>query len=394
MGWDTRSQVLAAFERRFSAPPRWLVRAPGRVNLLGAHVDYVEGWVLPGAIDRSVWLAARPARGNGGIVEAMDLGEAGQIDTARLPLPVPERDEEKSDWLDVPCGVAWALSRMSESPPPIDVVFGSSLPIGAGLSSSAAVEVAFSMAWEAASDTELSGLERAQLGRTVENEYLGVGSGIMDQFVSIHGRSGHLVLLDCRTLEHEHVPLPRGLAVLVADSGVRRTLAGSQFNDRPKECRHAAELLRDRLPHIRTLRDVTEGDLEELGDLLPPSLLLRARHAVGECARVRHGAKALSGGDVEAFGAAMRASHESSRDLYEVSIPELDLLAETAWSSAGCHGARLSGGGFGGCVTALVDEGAGEAVARRLREAFEETFDRPCTTYAAKIGDGASFEDV
>lgn len=389
-----RSRIVAAFERRFGTRPRWLVRAPGRVNLLGAHVDYVEGWVLPGAIDRAVWLAARPAESSRGRIEALDLGEVGELETTQVPPPVPERAQKTSGWLDVPRGVAWALARGEGPPPPIDVVFGSNLPIGAGLSSSAAVEVAFSMVWEAARGRDLTDLERAKLGRTVENEYLGVGSGIMDQFASIHGRAGHLVFLDCRTLEFRHVPLPADLAVLVADSGVRRTLADSSFNDRPTECRHAAELLRQHLPHIETLRDLTADDLEEHAALLPSPLLLRARHAVGECWRVQQGATALDDGKIEAFGALMRASHESSRDLYEVSIPELDFLAETAWSSEGCFGARLSGAGFGGCVTALIDESELEAVAERLEHAYERRFHRSCSTYAAKIADGAQLVDA
>ncbi|MDH3255575.1 MAG: galactokinase, partial [Acidobacteriota bacterium] len=300
----------------------------------------------------------------------------------------------ESGWLDLPRGVAWALAKRCGALPPLDVVFGSDLPMGAGLSSSAAVEVAFSMAWEAAAAIDLDGRERAKLGRAVENDYLGVGSGIMDQYASIHGRAGHLLLLDCRTLEHRHVPMPPGLAVLVADSGVRRALAASDYNDRPSECRQAAELLRRRLPQVRTLRDVTADDLERYGDVLTPPLMSRARHAVGECRRVREGAAALEGDDIEAFGAAMRASHESSRDLYQVSIPELDYLAKTAWSVPGCYGARLSGGGFGGCVTALVDEEAIGEVARRLEQAFEARFGRPCSSYASRFADGAALEEL
>lgn len=385
-----RERVLSAFEARFGGRPRWLVRAPGRVNLLGAHVDYVEGWVLPGAIDRAVWLAARPASGDRGTLEALDLGERGELDPARLPPPASERGGSAGGWLDLPQGVAWALGQRVGSVPPIDVVFGSDLPIGAGLSSSAAVEVAFALAWEAASNVELAGIERAQLGRKVENDYLGVGSGIMDQFASIHGRRGHLLLLDCRTLEHRELRLPQGLAVLVADTGVRRTLAGSSYNDRPEECRRAAELLRRRLPHVRTLRDVCADDLERYGAELPHDLLLRARHAVGECRRVPDGAAALAEGDTVRFGAVMRESHESSRDLYQVSIPELDLLAETAWTLAGCHGARLSGAGFGGCVTLLVDADAIGSVACSLERAFEQRFGKRCVTYAVRIADGAS----
>jgi galactokinase len=394
MSEEVRTRVLAAFEHRFGSRPEVLVRAPGRVNLLGAHVDYVEGWVLPGAIDRAVWLAARRSDGDQGTIAALDLDEAGELAPSRLPRPVPEREPPESHWLDLPRGVAREVAGLVGELPALDVAFASDVPIGAGLSSSAAVEVAFSMAWEFAAGRGIEDLERAKLGRRVENRYLGVGSGIMDQYASIHGRAGHLMLLDCRTLEHRQVPLPSGLAVLVADTGVRRRLAGSDYNDRPTECRQAAEILAGFLPRVTTLRDVTAEDLARYGERLPPDLLLRARHAVAECRRVRDGARALEAGDVETFGGLMRASHESSRDLYQISIPELDLLAETAWAADGCYGARLSGAGFGGCVTALVDADAVEAVAERLRDAFDRRFGRPCVTWAVEIDDGARCEEI
>lgn len=189
------------------------------------------------------------------------------------------------------------------------------------------------------------------------------------------------------------VAVPDGLAVLVADTGVRRTLAGSDYNDRPAECRLAAETLGRYLPDVRTLRDVSERDLERYGKALTPELLRRARHAVGECRRVPEGAEALLEDDPETFGAIMRASHESSRDLYQVTIPELDLLAETAWEVEGCYGARLSGAGFGGCVTALVEEQALGTVADRLDNAFAHAFGRSCSTYAVTIAEGAAVID-
>jgi len=409
---ETRARVLDGFRRRFGGEPAWLVRAPGRVNLLGAHVDYSEGWVLPGAIDRSIWLALRPAEAPSSTIEALDRGAAGahladitsvsnigdiaKLDTARLPLPVPERDgEAEATWLDLPRGVAWTLLRAGHHVAPIDAVFGGDLPIGAGVSSSAAVEVAFLMAWEAASGFSLDGLERARLGRRVENDYLGVGSGIMDQLASIHGKAGHLVLLDCRDLGFERIPLPDHVVVVVADSGIRRTLANSDYNKRPEECRRAVDLLRKALPEIRTLRDVTEEDLDRHARaLLPSPLDRRARHAVCECRRVLEGAGALRSGDIVRFGELMRESHESSRDLYEVSLPELDALASTAWSAPGCFGARLSGAGFGGCVTALVEVAAAADIERRLRREFARAFGHECETFVATFGDGAAIVDI
>jgi len=386
----TRLRVLEGFRRRFGDEPEWLVRAPGRANLLGAHIDYSEGWVLPGALDRSIWLAARPARGKTTIV-ALDFdGSVGEIDASWLAPPLLERTDATVGWLDFPRGVAWALARAGYEALPIEVVFAGDIPIGAGLSSSAAVEVAFTMAWEATAGIELDGIERARLGRRVENEYLGVHSGVMDQFAAIHAREHHLLLLDCRDLTCTQVPLPDGLALVVADSGVQRNLAGSDYNARPAECRRAVQLLSPILPGIRTLRDLSAQELDEHQSLLPAVLRKRARHAVNECQRVLDGAKALQAAKLFAFGELMRASHESSRDLYEVSTPELDALAYAAWASDGCYGARLSGAGFGGCVNALVDYKAAEGVERRLRRDFEQAFGRPCATFTARFGGGAS----
>jgi galactokinase len=232
------------------------------------------------------------------------------------------------------------------------------------------------------------------LGRRVENEYLGVSSGIMDQFASIHGKSGHLILLDCRDLSFEQVPLPGEVAIVIADSGVRRSLVESDYNSRPEECRRAVSQLRAFLPRIRTLRDVSEADLVQHATALPLGLRKRSQHAVRERGRVLEGAEALRQADLARFGDLMRQSHESSRDLYEVSIPELDVLASAAWSSPGCYGARLSGAGFGGCVIALVDSAAAEDFERRLRRDFERAFGRPCETFVSGIGDGAALEPI
>ena len=260
-----RSRVLEGFRSCFGAEPKWLLRAPGRVNMLGAHIDYSEGWVLPGALDRSVWLAFRPVEAGAGrpsVIRALDVVvdegrcDVGEIDSKWLPVPVPERSAEAAgrevSWLDLPRGVAWALARSGRRVPPIEAAFASDLPMAAGVSSSAAVEVAFLMAWERVGGFELDGIERARMGRRAENRYLGVGSGIMDQFASIHGKDGHLVLLDCRDLSFEQVPIGSEVTVVVADSGVRRALVDSDYNNRPEECRRAVERLRGPKP-IKTL---------------------------------------------------------------------------------------------------------------------------------------------
>ena len=399
---DLRDRVVEEFHRAFERPPEVLVRAPGRVNLLGAHVDYSEGWVLPAAIDRSVWLAA--ALGDSGKpgrwlrARASDLDSISEVNLEAMPPPRPARSpdgaRDESPWIDVPLGVAWALQQGGHYPAAMDVCFTSDLPMGAGVSSSAAVEMAFLLAWEVLSAVtdqpfDLEGVDRARIGQKAENGFLGVQSGIMDQFASLHGVAGKALLLDCRDLSFDLQPLPRGHHVLVADSGVRRRLGASGFNDRRAECRQAVEILQRFLPDIETLRDVSLEDLELHSHHLPQPLRRRAQHAVAECQRVREGGLALTIRDLDGFARLMRQSHLSSRDLYEVSIPELDVLAASAWAVKGCRGARLSGGGFGGCVTALVESSAAAAVEEAMVGAFEAEFGRQPEILRCRVSDGA-----
>ncbi len=382
-------RVVDAFRKRFGAKPEVVARAPGRVNLLGAHVDYSEGWVLPAAIDRAVWVAARRAPGDSTRLAALDLDEEAAFDVAEPGPRVAERGGPAS-WADYPRGLAWALRQRSIAVPPIEAAFGGDLPVGAGVSSSAAVEMAFLVAWERLADFELSGIERAQVGQTVENEYVGVQSGIMDQFASVHGREGHALLLDCRSLEHELIPTPDDLVFLVADTGVRRALAsGTGFNDRKSECFRAADLLRPHLPELSTLRDLELADLDRLQRVLKPPLDGRARHVVTECRRVRDGAEALRRGDLHALGDLMAQSHRSSRNDYEVSIEELDVLQEAAAGAEGCYGARLTGAGFGGCVTAIASEAAAGHVRHQTASAFEHRFGRRPKIHTCRVGAGA-----
>ncbi len=381
--------LVDAFRARFDAEPEVVARAPGRVNLLGAHVDYSEGQVLPAAIDRAVWVAARRVPGAETRLAALDLGEEAVFLAAAPGPPVAERGGPSS-WVDYPRGLAWALRQRGIDVPPIEAVFGGDLPIGAGVSSSAAVEMAFLVAWERLAGFELAGAERARVGRTVENEYVGVQSGIMDQFASVHGREGHALLLDCRSLEHELIPTPDDLVFLVADTGVRRALAsGTGFNDRKSECFDAADLLRPHLPGLSTLRDLEPADFERLRHLLEPPLDGRARHVMTECRRVLDGAEALRVGDLDRLGDLMGQSHRSSRDDYGVSIEELDVLQEAAAGADGCYGARLTGAGFGGCVTAITSGDAAPHVREQTATAFERRFGRRPEIHTCRVGGGA-----
>jgi galactokinase len=389
-----QDEVIDAYRKLRGRLPEIVARAPGRVNLLGAHVDYNDGWVLPAAIDRAVYVAAS-ATGDGSVrIASLVYGQEGEtsLELLRQKEGAATGGDESLSWLNYPAGVAWAMMDAGHALSGLDAVFNGDVPVGGGVSSSAAVEVAFILAWEALSDLMLSGRDKALLGQRAENHYLGVNSGIMDQFASLHGSARRIIWLDCRSLDYELLPMPEGTAVLVADSGVRRELAQSEYNLRRQQCQEAVDFLKEPLPHIRALRDVTRDDLARYGRVLPELLRSRAEHVVHECGRVLDGVELLRRGDVEGFGHLIRRSHTSSRDLYEVSIPELDTLAWAAWQVDGCYGARLTGAGFGGCVIALVDEAAGPEVARFMGERFEQAHSQRPSIFTARIGPGAACE--
>ncbi|HVS63309.1 MAG TPA: galactokinase [Thermoanaerobaculia bacterium] len=362
---------------RFGVEPTVLVRAPGRVNLLGGHVDYSEGWVLPAAIKHKLELAASPLRARRLELELPDVGWSGGIDLDALPPKLAERPERDGAPSDLAAGVVWALAERAIQAPGAALTVSSDIPIGAGVASSAAFEVALVLALARLAEIDLDPLTVARIGRACENGYLGLASGIMDQYVCVLGEPEAALLLDCRTETHRIVPLPAGLRLLVADSGVRRRLVGSGYGDRAAECRRALDLLRRERPELGTLRDLPLEDLDAAIAALEAPLDRRVRHVVTECDRVLRGAAALEAGDLEVFAEIVRAAHRSLRDDFEVSIPELDLLAETAWGAAGTHGARAFGGGFGGCVVVLVEADAVEAVGARLTSAFAASFGRP-----------------
>jgi galactokinase len=387
-----KGQVVQAFRELYGKEPVILARAPGRVNLLGSHTDYNEGWVLPAAIDRAIWLAAGPAAGGRIRLTSLDFGREGETNLAELADQdrPPTIGRPELAWLNYPAGVGWAMQQSGYQLSGMETVFAGDIPIGAGVSSSAALEVAFMMAWEALSSIKMTGLQRARLGQQVENQYLRLASGIMDQYASIHGAEDHLILLDCRHLTHELIPFPPQAAILVADSGVRRELTNSEYNVRRQQCREALEILAGYLPGITALRDVAGERYELIAHRLPPLLRRRARHVIEECGRVLAGAEAVRQGDLDSFGRAIRDSHISARDLYEISLPELDILAATAWQVPGCYGARIMGGGFGGCVMALVHQSAAEEVEQALREAYRREFGRTLNLFQCRVSAGAS----
>lgn len=376
-----QNKVIAAFQDRFGRQPKVVVRAPGRANLLGGHTDYNDGYVLPVALDRAAWIAASPVAGCEVRLCALDLDKDAAFSLDNI-------SSSDGGWADYPRGVAWVLQDDGLELTGLEAALTSSVPVGSGLSSSAAIEVAFAYTWQMLSGFERDRRELALLCQRAENAYVGVNCGILDQMASALGAEGYARLLDCRTLESELVPLPKDVAIVVADTKVRRSLASSEYNVRRAQCEEAVGILSKYLPGIRALRDVNSNDLERFKEHLTEIVYRRARHVVADNERVLQAAEALREGDVITLGALMRACHISLRDDYEVSSPELDVLAEAAWEVEGCYGARLTGAGFGGCTVALVAEDAVADFQAHVAIAYESAFDRPPDVYACRSANG------
>jgi galactokinase len=385
----TMVELTNRFIDHFGSRPELVARAPGRVNLLGEHVDYNAGPVLPAAIDRAVSLAAR--RNEDGIVRlyALDLAEDVQFDLADLDAKIDVEGRALPGWARYPAGVVWALVKKGLAVTGLDGVFTSDVPIGAGLSSSAALETAFAVTWQQMGGWEVDRMTLARLCQRAENEYVGVNCGLMDQFASAHGVAGHALYFDTRSLEWEALPLPQEALLVVADSGVRRSLAVSGYNERRAACEQAVALLKTFLPHIESLRDVSPTEFAALSEYLPESTRRRAEHVVKEIARVQSAAVALRNDDRQSFGALMYAGHASLRDLYEVSTPELDALVEISRGLPGCIGARLTGAGFGGCTVNLVEAGAADDFIEGLTAGYRELTGRQAQVYLCQASQGA-----
>ena len=381
--------VTAKFRERFGEAPAHVVRAPGRVNLLGEHVDYNDGFVLPIAIDRAVWLAFSPGDANQTTLVALDMSEevsftpnglTARGDAAGQPLPA---------WALYPAGVMWALYGAGLTPPALKGVYASDVPQGSGLSSSAAVEMAFVLAWQTLGDWTLPPMQRALLGQKAENKYVGVNSGIMDQFASACGEKDRLLYLDCRSLEWQTLSLPQDVAIVIADTKMRRALTSGEYNRRRADCEEAVRILSHHLPGISSLRDVNLEDFNRLAPHLPERVQKRARHVVEEIARARQAIPLLESGDIVQFGRLLNECHASLRDLYEVSIPELDAMVSVAQSLTGCYGARLTGAGFGGCTVNLVARDQTDSFSQALAAGYEYETGFPPEIYISSASSGA-----
>jgi len=383
-------KAIQQFRERFRSEPDYVVRAPGRVNLLGEHVDYNDGFVLPVAIDRATWLAFSPSQESRTTLTAMDLSKEISLIPENLPEKLDALGKPLPTWARYPAGVMWALQKAGLNTPAMIGVYTSDVPQGAGLSSSAAVEMAFALAWGVLGGWTLPPMERALLGQKAENQYVGVKCGIMDQFASACGEKDHLLWLDCRSLDWQKLPLPKDVSIVIADTQQRRALTSGAYNQRREDCEEAVQRLQKFFSGIDSLRDVDLADFNRYAPELPERVQKRARHVVEEIERTKQAISLLEAGDMEAFGSLLNACHVSLRDLYEVSTEALDLMVSTAQSLPGCYGARLTGAGFGGCTVNLVKSGAVKEFVPRLAEGYQAGTGVHPEIYVCQASEGAN----
>src|SRR4051812_31112484 len=378
----TAEQVHDRFREKFNAEP-FLFRSPGRVNLIGEHTDYNQGFVMPVAIDFDTWVAASPREDQRLVMHSVEFSETVQFDLS-------DSSHQKHHWSDYVRGVVLELIAAGNPLSGANLLIESTVPIGAGLSSSASLEIAVGFAMLSLAGVPVDRRALPALAQRAENEFVGARVGIMDQFICCNGIAGHALMLDCRSLDFTAVPLPPDTSLLIANTMAKHSIAGGEYNLRRKECEAAVEALRKTLPSITSLRDVSAQDLEQYGHLLPPLIRKRALHVVTENARVLSAADALRQQDVNTFGELMYASHRSLRDLYQVSSPELDTMVEIAAGLSGVYGSRMTGGGFGGCTVSLVANPAAEEARKELRDTYARVTGVTPEVYISVASDGVS----
>ena len=344
---ELKRRVSDAFEERFGGRPDCVVRAPGRVNLIGEHTDYNDGFCLPMAIDRATWIALRRRKG-AVAVHALDMDDA-------LTFALDDLPRDGAQWSRYVTGVAWALQENGYVLRGWEGVLSGDVPIGSGLSSSAALELAVARAFAAVSGFAWDATRMAQIAQQTENRWLGLQTGIMDQLISANGVAGHALLMDCRSLALTPVPLPAGTVITVMDTRTPRDLIHSAYNERRAECERAAEVL-----GVAALRDAGSAELVRAAGKLDDTSFRRARHVISENERTLAAAEAMRAGDAGELGRLMNASHDSLRHDYEVTSDTLNAMVESARRQPGCLGARMTGAGFGGCAIALVRAAAVE----------------------------------
>ncbi len=381
---DLGNETAQHFEKAYGPAPRWIAAAPGRVNVIGEHTDYNDGFVLPMAIDRYTVAAAAPSD-RPGIVQLRSTGGHAPV---VLDLSQPLKAAAKGSWHNYPMGVIAGFLAMGTTPVGFDALIHSTVPLGGGLSSSAALEVSTATLLEAITGRKLDPVEKALLCQKAEHDYAGMPCGIMDQFISVMGKENHLLLLDCRSRETELVPMQDPtVSLLVTNTNVKHELTGGEYAQRRAQCENAASVI-----GVRSLRDATVAALERSKPALDAIVYKRARHVIGEIQRTVTAAKRINASDWKSTGELMYASHNSLRDDYEVSCPELDAVVEIARTigiGGGVYGCRMTGGGFGGCTVALVKSSEVAGISTRIATDYEKQTGIKPSLFVSRPASGA-----
>lgn len=375
------SQIFETYRSKFNSQvtPR-LFQAPGRVNLIGEHTDYNDGFVLPAAIDRRILVAANPREDNQVNAYALNFEQWDRFDMQKEISLLPE-----NAWGNYIRSMAWSLLRQGYKLRGMDVVIAGNIPIGAGLSSSAALEVAIGFALLQLSEVEIHRKSLALAAQRAENDFVGMRCGIMDQFISCLGQVDCVMLIDCRNLSYQAKPLPSQVSIVIVDSGVHRGLMDMEYNARRKECENAAKHF-----GVAALRDINMETFQTRAHELSAIIRRRAQHVISENDRTLAAAEALEVDDLTAFGNLMLASHSSLRDDFEVSCVELDMLVDIASSAKGVYGARLTGAGFGGCMVALVEQQATDSLVSTIQANYQSATGRQAAAYICRASEGVS----
>ena len=371
-----QNTVSQEFKSRFGQSTQYIVRAPGRVNLIGEHTDYNDGFVLPMAIERAMWIALRPRHDHRVVLHSLNFPEPANFSLKNI--------NHGDHWDEYVRGMAWGLQEASFDLIGWEGVLGGDIPVGAGLSSSAALEMVTAMAFSVVGNWEFTPNIMAKIGQKTENEWVGANTGIMDQIISASGQLGHALLIDCRDLSTKQIPLPVGSMVVVMDTATRHTHTDSGYNERREQCEAAARFF-----GVSHLRDISIEEFNKRSSSLDELPRLRARHIISENERVLKAAQALSTGDAVEMGSLMNSSHMSMRDDFEITNDELNIMVQTAQSQSGCLGARMTGGGFGGCAVALIQVDVAKSFVKNVHHTYLEATNLEPNIFICKASNGA-----
>lgn len=374
---SVEQQVTDAFRARYGAAPAVVARAPGRVNLIGEHTDYNDGFVMPLAIDRATWIALRPREDRRVVVDFLDFDAQASFDLGGF-------QREGKQPVEYIKGMAWAMQQAGHTLNGWEGVIAGDVPIGAGLSSSAALEMAAGRAFAAVSGIAWDAPQMARWGQRTENDWLGLNTGIMDQMISAAGQAGQALLIDCRSLDFEALPLPSETAVVILDTSTRRGLVDSAYNERREQCETAARFF-----GAAALRDVSVAAFEAQADRLDDLTRRRARHVIYENDRTQRARIAMLAGDAATLGQLMNASHRSLRDDFDVSSDALNAIVDCALAHAACYGARMTGAGFGGCAVALVERAQAADFAEHINTTYAQASGLTPSVYICEAAAGA-----